>query len=202
MANLITLARFPLLFAYVALLYYGGFEARLWSAPFILIIIVMDSLDGIVARARGEASLLGSALDIATDRTLEIVLWVVFAHLRLIPIIVPLIVITRGTTVDAIRAVGMSNGLPPFDQVKSPISRFLVASKFMRSTYGFLKAAAFVVLSVDLAFHTPGAPYSPWHAPVHTSAQILTWLAVVWCLARGIPVLVEGFSLLQSSSRT
>jgi len=204
MANLITLARFPLLFAYVALLYYGGFEARLWSAPFILFIILMDSIDGIVARARGEASLLGSALDIATDRTLEIVLWVVFAHLGLIPVIVPLIVITRGTTVDAIRAVGMSSGLPPFDQVKSPISRFLVASKFMRSTYGFLKAAAFVALTVDLAFHTPGAPYSALHAPVHLAAQILTWLAVIWCLARGIPVLVEGFALLKTppSSRS
>ncbi len=198
MANLITLARFPLLFAYVALLYYGGFDARLWSAPFILIIIAMDSIDGIVARARGETSLLGSALDIATDRTLEIILWVVFAHLGLIPVIVPLIVITRGTTVDAIRAVGMSNGLPPFDQVKSPISRFLVASKFMRSTYGFLKAAAFVALSVDLAFHTPHAPHSTWHAPVHTVALVFTWLAVVWCLARGIPVLVEGYALLKS----
>ena len=198
MANIITLARFPLLFAYVALLYYGDFEARLWSAPFILLIIVMDSIDGIVARARGETSLLGSALDIATDRTLEIVLWVVFAHLGLIPVIVPLIVITRGTTVDAIRAVGMSNGLPPFEQIKSPISRFLVASKFMRSTYGILKAAAFVALSVDLAFHTPGAPYSAVHVPVHVGAQILTWLAVIWCLARGIPVLVEGYALLKS----
>ncbi len=198
MANLITLARFPLLFLYVAFLYYGGFSLRFWSALFIIVIIAMDSLDGIVARARGETSLLGSALDIATDRTLEIILWVVFAHLGLISIVVPLIVITRGTTVDAVRAVGMSNGLPPFEQVKSPISRFLVASRFMRSSYGFLKGAAFTALTLDLAFHTPGAPYPAFHPTVHTIALVLTWLAVAWCLLRGIPVLIESYTLLKN----
>ncbi len=200
MANLITLSRFPLLFVYVALLYYGDFEVRLWNALFIVIIILMDSIDGIVARARGETSLLGSALDIATDRTLEIVLWVVFAHLRLISVVVPLIVITRGTTVDAVRAVGMREGKPPFEQVKSPISRFLVASRFMRSSYGFLKGAAFVALSIDLAFHTPGAPYAALHLPVHVVALIFTWLAVLWCVIRGLPVLVEGYALLNDPS--
>ncbi len=198
MANLITLARFPLLFLYVAFLYYGGFSLRFWSALFIIVIIAMDSIDGMVARARGESSLLGSALDIATDRTLEIILWVVFAHLGLISIVVPLIVITRGTTVDAVRAVGMSNGLPPFEQVKSPISRFLVASRFMRSSYGFLKGAAFTALTLDLAFHTPGAPYPAFHPTVHIIALVLTWLAVLWCLLRGIPVLVEGYTLLKN----
>jgi len=199
MANLITLSRFPLLFLYVALLYYGGFGLRLTGAAFIIFIILLDSIDGIVARARGETSLLGSALDIATDRTLEIILWVVFAHLGLISIVVPLIVITRGTTVDAIRAVGMSNGLPPFEQVKSPVSRFLVASKFMRSTYGFLKAFAFAALTADLAFHTPGAPAVALHQPVHLLAQVVTWLTVAWCLLRGIPVLVEGYIFLKNS---
>ena len=198
MANLITLARFPLLFLYVAFLYYGGFSLRFWSALFIIVIIAMDSIDGIVARARGETSLLGSALDIATDRTLEIILWVVFAHLGLISIVVPLIVITRGTTVDAVRAVGMSNGLPPFEQVRSSLSRFLVASRFMRSSYGFLKGAAFTTLTLDLAFRTPGAPYPAFHPTVHAIALVLTWLAVIWCLLRGIPVLVESYTLLKN----
>ncbi len=200
MANLITLSRFPLLFVYVALLYYGGYTLKAWAAPFILLIIALDSVDGIVARARGEASLLGSALDIATDRTLEIILWVVFAHLRLISIVVPIIVITRGTTVDAVRAVGMREGLPPFEQVKSPISRFLVASRFMRSTYALLKAAAFFTLTLDLALRSAGAPphFAAALPTVHAIALVLTWLAVLWCLLRGIPVLVEGYSLLKT----
>ena len=135
MANLVTILRFPLLFIYVALLYYGSPIVKLWCVPFILVIILMDTVDGLIARARGEVSLLGSVLDIATDRTLEIILWVVFAHLRLIPVVIPIIAITRGTTVDAVRAVGMSTGAAPFDQVRSKLSRFLVSSPFPRSFY-------------------------------------------------------------------
>ncbi len=198
MANTITLLRFPLLFVYVALLYYGGFTTRAWCVPFIILIILMDSVDGFVARARGEVSLLGSALDIATDRTLEIMLWVVFAHLGLISILVPLIFIVRGTTVDAIRAVGMRSGKAPFDQVRAPISRFLVASPFMRSSYGAIKALAFALLTADLALRTPGAPWPHWHHPMHLMALVFTWAAVAWCLARGIPVLVEGALLLKN----
>ena len=197
MANTITLLRFPLLFIYVALLYYGNFTIRIWCVPFILLIILMDTVDGIVARARGETSLLGSALDIATDRTLEVMLWVVFSDLRLISVLVPLIFIVRGTTVDAIRAVGMSSGKPPFEQVQAPISRFLVASRFMRSSYGFIKASAFALLTADLALHTPNAPWASWHHPIHLLARIFTWAAVLWSLARGIPVLVEGGNLLK-----
>jgi len=199
MANIITLSRFPLLFVYVAMLYFGGYTVKAWAAPFILLIIALDSIDGIVARARGESSLLGSALDIATDRTLEIILWVAFAHLRIISVLVPIIVITRGTTVDAVRAIGMREGLPPFEQVKSPISRFLVASRFMRSSYALLKAAAFFTLTVDLALRSADAPvkFVAYLQPVHTTALIFTWLAVLWCLLRGIPVLVEGYSLLK-----
>ncbi|MEA3350542.1 MAG: CDP-alcohol phosphatidyltransferase family protein [Chloroflexota bacterium] len=132
MANIITLLRLPLLFVYVALLYTENATLQLLCVPFILFIIVMDAFDGLIARSRGETSLLGSVLDIATDRTLEIVLWVVFAHLGSIPVIIPLVVITRGTTVDAVRAVGMSRRLSAFDQVQHPISRFLVSSRFMR----------------------------------------------------------------------
>ena len=95
------------------------------------------------------------------------------------------------------RAVGMSSGKPPFEQVRSPISRFLVASRFMRSSYGFIKALAFTLLTADLAFHTPHAPWVEWHQPVHFLALVFTWAAVLWSLARGIPVLVEGVSLLQ-----
>ncbi len=200
MANFITLIRFPLLFVYVALLYYGNFTLRAWSTLFIIAIIVLDSVDGIVARARDEVSLLGSALDIATDRTLEIMLWVVFAHLGLIPVLVPLIFIVRGTLVDALRAVGMSSGKAPFEQVRSPISRFLVASRFMRGSFGFVKTAAFALLTADLALTTPGAPWADWRPPMHILALTFTWASVAWSLARGLPVLIEGFTLLRRAS--
>jgi phosphatidylglycerophosphate synthase len=199
MANLITLLRFPLLFVYLAMLYFGNGVVQLWGVPFIIIIILMDTVDGIIARARGEVSLLGSALDIATDRTLEIILWVVFSHLDLIPIIIPLIAITRGTTVDAVRAVGMSSGLAAFDQVRSNVSRFLVSSKFMRSSYGIVKAIAFAFLTLDLSLKTMG---SHWGETVHIIALVFTWLAISMTIARGLPVLIEGYSLLRNPPHT
>lgn len=200
MANLITLLRFPLLFVYVALLYYGNFAVRAWCVPFIIAIIVLDSVDGIVARARGEVSLLGSALDIATDRTLEVMLWVVFAHLGLIPIVVPLIFIVRGTLVDALRAVGMGSGKAPFEQVRSPVSRFLVASRFMRASFGTVKTFAFALLTADLALQTPGAPWPQWQGLMHGLALLFTWASVAWSLARGLPVIAESVSLLREPS--
>ena len=81
MANIITVARFPLLFIYLGILYYGNQTLMFWNVLLIFIIFNLDSLDGWVARKLNEASLLGSVLDIATDRTLEYVLWVVYAHL-------------------------------------------------------------------------------------------------------------------------
>lgn len=194
MANVITLIRFPLLFVYVGLLYSNNATIQLWCVPFIILIILLDSVDGIIARARNEVSLLGSVLDIATDRTLEIVLWVVFAHIGLIPIIIPLIAITRGTTVDAVRAVGMRSGKPAFEQVKSEVSRFLVSSKFMRSGYGVAKALAFSFLTLDLSLLTGQAPTQP---TIHLVANILTWIAITFTIVRGLPVLIEGYDLIK-----
>ncbi|RLD06220.1 MAG: CDP-alcohol phosphatidyltransferase family protein [Chloroflexota bacterium] len=197
MANIITLLRFPLLFIYISLLYFGDASVQMWCVPFIIIIILMDTLDGIIARSRGETSLLGSVLDIATDRTLELVLWVVFADMNLIPVCIPLVVIARGTMVDAIRAIGMRQGKAAFEQLKSPISKFLVSSRTMRSTYGVAKAIAFSTLTLNLSLRTA---QSSWNHPVHVITLTFVWISVVICLLRGFPVLIEGFTTLKKTS--
>lgn len=74
LANLITVLRFPLLIVVVLLLYYGGSVGPLIDVPLIVALILMDSLDGFVARRRREQTLVGGALDIAADRAVEIVL--------------------------------------------------------------------------------------------------------------------------------
>lgn len=194
MANLITLSRFPLLILYLLMLYSGQSSLRFWAVGLILLIVLMDGLDGLVARRRNEASLLGSVLDIAMDRTLEFVLWVVFADLNLISVVVPVIVLTRGTSVDAVRAVGLRHGKVAFEQTSHPVSRFLVSSRFMRAGYGFVKAAAFAVLTLNLSMVDGSHPLLP---AVHISALTLTWLSVAFCLMRGVPVLVEGVNVLK-----
>ena len=156
----------------------------------------MDTLNGWVARKLGEASLLGSVLDIATDRTLEYVLWVVYAQLGLISILVPIIVIIRGTSVDAIRSVGMKSGLSPFDQIQSPINKFLVSSRFMRAFYGTVKGAAAALLTLAFALESA---LPTWFNLVHTTGLIFTWISVLVCVLRGVPVLIDGFRKIQSN---
>jgi len=194
MANLITLLRFPLLFVYLFLIYYGNPDTVLWCVPFIFLIFFLDTVDGYVARLRGEVSLLGSAFDIATDRTLEIVLWVAFSDLGLVPVFIPFIVIVRGTTVDAIRAVGSSQGLAAFDQVRHPISKFLVSSRFMRDFYGITKGMAFILLTLTLWMRMSSIKY---FAFFHIVSLIVSWLAVALNIIRGLPVLAEGHQLFQ-----
>ncbi|MBN1304462.1 MAG: CDP-alcohol phosphatidyltransferase family protein [Anaerolineales bacterium] len=189
MANLITLLRFPLLFMYIAILYFGNQTVLYWGIPFLIVIFLMDYVDGFIARRFGEVSLFGSTFDIVTDRTLEIVLWVVFSDLGLIPIIIPIIAIVRGTTVDGIRAVGMSKGLAAFDQVRTPISRFLVSSRLMRELYGITKTLAFVLLNITLAMKSGQAPHS---LQVHQATLWISWLAIILNVTRGLPVLFEG----------
>lgn len=195
MANIITIGRFPLILIYLLILYYGNISALYWNVPLIIVIFLLDTADGWVARKRGESSLLGSVLDIATDRTLEYMLWIIFAHLGLIPVIIPLIVIARGVTVDAIRAVGMKSGSSAFEQVKFPWSRFLVGSRFMRAFYGIVKGTAAAILT--LAFPLLILE-SSWSNAIYAAGLFFTWISVITCLLRGIPVIIEGF---QSFSR-
>jgi CDP-diacylglycerol--glycerol-3-phosphate 3-phosphatidyltransferase len=103
----------------VLLLYCGGTVGQLIDAPLIVVLILMDFLDGIVARRRGEQTLVGSALDIAADRAVEVVLWVTYAHLKLIPVVIPLTVIIRGALTDSVRNVALQHGQSAHSMTRS-----------------------------------------------------------------------------------
>jgi len=191
--NLITLLRIPLLAIIIGMLYSASAGMRFVAAGLIIVLILMDTLDGVVARATEQTSLLGSILDIAADRAVELILWVVAADLDLIPVIVPLIVITRGVFVDALRAVAPAYGMAPFDLVQSRLGKLLVGSPWLRAPYGLVKAIAFFLLALGYAFAAQstvaaGQPASS----IAAAAQVATWLAVALCLARGIPVFIEA----------
>lgn len=196
MANAITLIRMPLLIAIVVLLHHPNPSIRLILAPVIAVLIGMDSLDGFIARKRGQTSVLGSVLDIAADRTVEFVLWVVFSDLNLISLAVPIIVIMRGIFVDAIRSVAPAQGLAPFELMRSDLGRFLVKSPWLRTPYAVVKAMAFILLTMQSAASVVPPVLNPGGNGLYLAAQIATWLSVLFCLVRGIPVLIEGSTVL------
>lgn len=195
MANLITLSRLPLLALVVALFYVEGQGPRTAALVLLVVLLVLDSLDGAVARRRGEASLLGSVLDIAIDRIVELVLWVVFAHLALIPIWIPLLVITRGVLVDSLRGVLVARGVEPFQATTSRVAQLVISSRASRGAYGVTKFVAFLLLALLHALRGD-APFvtvpAAWLTVLAWGALSAAVLAVVFSWVRGWPVLQEA----------
>ena len=148
LATWITLARLPLLGACLAILYLGSPPVRLVGVALLFVGLLLDTVDGLVARARSETSLMGSVLDIAADRTYELSLWVTFAYLGLVPAVIPLIVLARTTLTDALRGLGVAEGTAPFEQQRSSLARFLVASPWMRTGYSSAKVCSFCGLAL------------------------------------------------------
>ncbi len=192
MANIITLTRLLLLLPLVAMIYLASPSWQLATVPLLAVIIGMDGLDGYVARKRREVSVFGSIFDIAVDRVIEYMLWAVLAHVGLVPMWVALVFIIRGTLVDSIRYAAIAEGETAFGMMRSPIGRFLVASRFMRGMYGTIKAIAFgwLLLIQPLPDLAP-AFWGDWSGPAGMITIILVYASVVVCLVRGVPVIVE-----------
>lgn len=195
LANWITLARFPLLAVNVLVLFLGSPQLRLAGVALLLIGLLLDTVDGVVARKTHRTSLFGSVLDIAADRTYELVLWVCFAYLQLIPVSIPVIVIVRTTLTDALRGIGVSQGEAPFSQHRTPLGRFLVGSTLMRTGYSLSKTIAFVGLALAQALggFPTGGEFAMAGARLGKVSLGVTWVAVALCVLRGLPVVIHGF---------
>jgi phosphatidylglycerophosphate synthase len=200
-ANWITLSRFPLLLIWILLLYLGSPALRLAGVAVLLLGLFLDTVDGVVARRSGRTSLFGSVLDIAADRTYELALWVCFADLGMIPSAVPLIVLVRTTLTDALRSVGVAEGAAPFDQHRTTLARWVVASAWMRTGYSLAKVAAFggLALAQALSGFPPGTALESAAAPMLIALQPIVWLAVALCVLRGLPVLLAGLPRLRGA---
>ncbi len=190
LATRITLARFPLLGVVLVTLYHGGPLVRLVGVAVLAFGLLLDTVDGVVARRLKETSLHGSVLDIAADRTYELVLWLCFANLGLIPVVIPLLVVARTTLTDAFRSLGVRDGIAPFDQPGGSLAGRLVASSWMRTGYGLSKGIAFGGLALVAAL--PGSVLAVSRVPLLATAQAAAWIAVAFCLLRGAPVVIEG----------
>jgi CDP-diacylglycerol--glycerol-3-phosphate 3-phosphatidyltransferase len=192
MANWVTFGRFLLLFVLLGIIYSGVPALQLVNAPLTVLIIALDGVDGWVARKYNEESLFGATFDIAIDRIVETVLWVVLAHLGFIGVWIPLLFIIRGNLVDAIRSKGAESGTAAFDMMQSPIGRFLVAGRFMRGFYAVLKAVAFawILFWQPFPFLAPAfwADYGWFCVGV---GLVLAWASAAICIARGLPVIIE-----------
>lgn len=197
-ANLITAGRVGCLFLAAAFAVTGNALLAWIAVPIAFAALVMDGLDGYAARRLGCESEIGGLLDIVGDRIAENVWWVVFAWLHLIPLWVPLVVLSRGFVTDAIRSYALSRGLTAFGEtsmMQSRIGHALVASRASRAAYGMAKVIAFNSLFVLNAAQQMASPTGV----IEIAALTATYLTVALCAIRGIPVIAALKRLLPHS---
>jgi CDP-diacylglycerol---glycerol-3-phosphate 3-phosphatidyltransferase len=205
MANLITIGRLILLFIVIWMIYVGGVSVIQACMLLIIVVFASDGLDGWVARKRGSTSSFGAVFDIAGDRIVENALWVIFADLDLIPVWIPLMVITRGFLVDGLRSLSYGEGMTPFGEknmMRSPFTQWLTAGRFMRGLFGWAKSAGFVFLTGLVAWNTMntddtfvGSLYSA--TAFRWFGWSLVWLAVALTVIRAIPVFVDSVGYIR-----
>jgi CDP-diacylglycerol---glycerol-3-phosphate 3-phosphatidyltransferase len=203
MANLITIARLLLLFVTIAMIYWGDAGVILLAIPLIAIVFAGDGLDGYVARKRKSTSQFGAVFDIAGDRIVENALWVVFAELQLIPVWIPILVLTRGFIVDGIRSMSYAEGKTAFgadNMMRSALTEWLTAGRFMRTLYGYAKAFGFLFLAGLEAYRHRDAPDSILHQaydwdPLRWAGWARVGVAVALTVVRGLPVIYDASAL-------
>jgi CDP-diacylglycerol---glycerol-3-phosphate 3-phosphatidyltransferase len=209
MANLITIGRLVLLFIVIWMIYVGNVEVITACMILVIVVFASDGLDGWVARKRQSTSTFGAVFDIAGDRIVENALWVIFADLDLIPIWVPLLVMSRGFIVDGLRSLSYGEGMSAFgdrNMMRSAFTEWLTAGRFMRAFFGYAKAAGFVFLTGLVAERTMdtdgtalGALYGQdWYMWLGWG---LVWAAVALTVIRGLPVMYDSLAFMRELDR-
>ena len=204
MANLLTILRMILCVIAIEFLFSGRPELALTAFFMTLLVIILDGLDGVVARAYNEQSKFGSVFDIIGDRVVENLYWIAFACLTWVAVWVPMVVVARGIITDGLRSIALSKGYTAFGNdtmMKNKIFHFLTASRFSRAVYGAAKVLAFLAVIIanipnieflDIMTLEQYEWYEMIQPNLILTANILVYITVAMCLIRGIPVLIES----------
>ena len=204
MANLLTILRMILAVLAIEFLFTGRPDFAVSAIFITLFVIVLDGLDGIVARALNEQSKFGSVFDILGDRVVENLYWIAFAVIGWVGVWVPMVVVARGILTDGLRSIALSQGYTAFGSetmMKNKFCHFLTASRFSRATYGVAKTLVFLMLIIA---YIPNLEYydtmsldsflffADKQPILILIADILVYITVGMCIIRGLPVLFES----------
>ena len=123
-----------------------------------------------------------------------------------------MIVIARGGLTDFLRAIAFRRGQTAFGEktmMRTWWGRLLTGSRASRAAYGMLKCAAFFALGLWMTL----ANLPEWRAIIAGQADILmngvrigavalAVSTVVFCVARGVPVIIEGLRFFREDLET
>lgn len=198
--NKVTLLRVAVGFAAVSLFGRGAWP-NLMAVALTVASIALDALDGHIARKKKMATPVGAQLDILGDRMIENVYFTYFAVVGMVSLWLPILFFARGAATDFLRGLAMKAGHSGWGAnalVQTWWGRALVASGWSRGLYAAMKCLCFCYLGLELALtRGPVALVSGLggdvSATLRMGAQILTTATAVFCLVRGLPVLLEGW---------
>ena len=213
MANLLTILRMILSIIAIEFLFSGRPDLAITSFFITLIVIILDGLDGYVARKHNECSKFGSVFDILGDRVVENLYWIAFAVLGWVGVWVPMVVAARGIITDGLRSMALAEGYTAFGEstmMQNKFFHFLTASRFSRAVYGTAKAIVFLALIVayipNFEYYEPLTinqflEFSYWQPNLIRFANILVYITVIMCVIRGIPVIFESKRFISNDKK-
>ena len=206
--NKVTALRVAAGFAAVSLFGRGAW-AYLAAVALTVAAIALDALDGHIARAKKMATPMGAQLDILGDRMIENVYFTYFAVVGMVSLWLPVLFFARGAATDFLRGLAMKAGHSGWGanaMLRTWWGRALVASRWSRGLYAAMKCLCFCYLGLELALTRGpvaivGKLAADAHVMIRVGAHVLTWMTAVFCLVRGLPVLVEGWKYVAGSVR-
>ena len=213
MANILTILRMIMAVIAIEFLFSGRADLCIASAFITLFVIILDGLDGYVARAYNETSEFGSVFDIIGDRVFENLYWIAFAVIGWVPVWVPMVVVSRGIITDGLRSIALSQGYTAFGastMMQNKICHFLTASRFSRALYGAAKSLVFLFLIIayipNLEYFNgmsinAFARFAYIQPCLITIADILVYVTVLMCIIRGVPVLIESRRFINNDKK-
>lgn len=179
LANTITLSRLLLTFGVIMLFgMHRNFDIALVAT--IALIFTLDAVDGIVVRKCGETSEVDELLNTFADRVIENTFWVYFAAMGLLPLWMPIIVMTR---------CFLTDGLRPYitPETQNYVS-ILTNSRAIQGLYGGIKMFTFMNLA--------GVRVSNRFLVLEQLSMSLAVIAVTFCLLRALPTFIEVYKII------
>ena len=205
--NRVTALRVAVGFGAVSLFGRGPW-ANLAAVALTVATIALDALDGHIARKKKLATAVGAQIDILGDRMIENAYFTYFAVAGMVSLWVPVLFFARGAATDFLRGLAMKAGHAGWGaegMLKAGWARAMVASRWSRGLYAAMKCACFCYLGLELALTRGpvallGSMTPAMHAAIRTGAHVITWSTAVFCVARGVPVIAQGWRYVMANA--
>jgi CDP-diacylglycerol--glycerol-3-phosphate 3-phosphatidyltransferase len=198
LANGIVVIRVLLVFLVIALL--GAYDpaSRISGLLLLVIVALLDWVDGYVAHTLKISSKVGGLLDTMGDRITENLLFIFFAYKGIIPLYVPLFYVPRSFVADFIRTLSFSSGLSTFEVNTSVWGKLLVASSFSRVLYLVMKIGIFFFGGLLLVLQSMNADMRAfWPRTLQDGVVVLAAVTVVFSAIRFIFLVYDSRAILK-----